>query len=239
MDTDLSGSDRDILRGLNHNLVSAPTPPQAPVQKKIVAEEMVKNEVVKPPIQVKREPIIKTENRVLTQLRQTFGLEKIKRTDVMFNGMVFTLKALTAYWLSWADSAALISVVDDEGKFNRLEYEAALKIYLAAAYIEKVDGLPVTEVFGEREEKPARTKLANFLLNESSDLLGKRLFETYDAEIEPFAKITAGMDEALVTYKCTKCEYVMPYERSTETYYCHKDGAPMEEFKMEADLPLP
>jgi hypothetical protein len=246
MEKELRQSDKDILRGLNHKLVDTP---------KVEVPEMNLDDVLPPPATPKaaspkapppnkKEPKEegRTENRVLTQLRQTFGLEKIKRADVMFNSMVFTLKAISASWLSWADSYALLTVVDKAGNFNRLEYEATFKVYLASCYIEKIDGLSVTEVFGEEDEKAARIKLAHFLINESSDLLGKKIFEAYDDQIEPYAKITSGLEqenENLATYECPKCNNVMPYEKQDKPYFCHKDGTKMRPFKMEDNLPLP
>ena len=237
MEQDLRQEDKEILKGLNHNLINTPAPapaatPPPPVQ--------ATPELKSPAKVTKVEKAVKKENLVLTQLRQTFGLEKIKRAETMFNNMTFTLKALTAHWLSWADSAALLSVIDIDGNFNRLEYEAALKLYLAAAYVEKIDGLPIIEVFGEQDEKAARVKFADFLLNESSDLLGKKLFDAYDQDIEPYAKVTSGIIENpdMATYECTKCGHIMPYEKSEKTYFCHKDGVEMKEYKLEANLPL-
>ena len=236
---DLRQADKEILKAMNHTLIETPkvemppmdldkpdaAPKQTPTQKKATAKEEVL-----------------TENRVLIQLRQTFGLDKIKKTDVIFNSMFFTLKAINAYWLSWADSYALLAVVDKDGNFNRLEYEAAFKVYLSAGYIDKIDGLDIKEVFGEADEKVARIKLATFLMNESSDILGKKLYETYDAEIEPYAKVVAGLskqEEALGSFKCPKCSNVMAYEKRDKAYFCHLDGTKMRPFKMEDNLPLP
>jgi hypothetical protein len=238
MEQDLRQADKDILKAMNHTLVDTP---KVIFEKPVVEAEQAQATPTEAPRKPKAEPP-RVENRVLMQLRETFGLEKIKRHDVMFNGMVFTLRAINASWLSWADSAALLYVVDKAGNFNRLEYEASLKIHLAAGYIEKIDGLDVTEVFGETSEKEARQKLATFLMRESSDLLGKRLYEEYDEKIEPLAKVTSGLENRtpdLSTYECTKCGNIMPYEKRDKVYFCHLDGAKLREYKLEANLPLP
>jgi len=239
MNQDLRQEDKDILKSLNHTLIETPKVAMPETEMDLERELPPKAATKKP---VAKEPEANVENRVLTQLRQTFGLEKIKTTDVIFNNMVFTLKAISAAWLSWSDSYALLAVVDKAGNFNRLEYESAFKVYLAAGYIEKIDGLPVTEVFGNSDEKVARFKLANFLMNESSDILGKKLFEAYDAEIEPYAKVVSGLtkeDDSMEAYECTKCGHIMSHEKRKETYFCHKDGAKMRRYKLEANLPLP
>lgn len=241
---DLRKTDMDILKGLNHTLVKA-EPKQEPKEPKRtevppdvrIPETKVVEQKAEPTVVTKSR--VKTENAVLQRLRETFGIEKIKRVDITLNDMTFTLKPVSAAWLSWADSYALISVVDENGNYNRLEYEGNFKIFFAAACVEKIDGMNVWEVFEARTEREGRAKLAEFFLKEN-DSLANKIFTEYDEQVEPAVSVQEKERETTkTTYQCTACGNIAILERRNETYYCNLDGEKLIEYKLEDNLPLP
>jgi hypothetical protein len=229
----VDNKDKEILQSLGHKIVSVDEAKKETVK--------LKEPLVQHPVKAQEKQVI-TENLVFRELQEKFGLSTIAKKDVIINDMTFTLRPLTARWLSWADATTLATLGERDIRSILPEYEAKLKIHIAGCIVDKINGQPITEIFNEKNERQARAMLIDFLADDSKDQLASKIYSAYDDLIEPHAKILSSLDSLsaalkLQAYICPKCRYAQSYEDGE--YYCHKDGTKLVAYKLEAELPLP
>ena len=224
----LTGSEQEILQSLqgsDHKVVDAP--------KKEAVKHKPKARPKSPRLeQVEEEKEV--EHSVLLELKQSFGLGKVKKADIELNGTVFTLKPISSRWAGWSDSMAAALSKDLP------EYNSKLDICLAAVCVDSISGTSIEEVFSEDNSKMAYSKLVDFLSDDSSFGLTREINLAYDKIIEPKVKVLSGLgiDEKIgkLIYRCSKCDFAMAHPKGK--WFCHKDGTKLVEYKRDNDLPL-
>ena len=246
--TDLSPADTKILTSLkkdtyidpdfvhtpesmlkNHT-ESSPKPKEKPKEKEVQPEiPEIAAQVTQPEV---------TENRVLSSLKEKFGLANIKTKTITLNNMTFNVRPIDCDRLTWAEALALASCVDGTGNYNPIEYKGKLRTFIAAVSVESIDGVPLDEIFSSTR-KTTWLNFAEFLQSESTDYLTKELYDFYEDEVDSSAKITTlKADSTNQSYRCPKCQYITVYPKRDSHYFCHLDGAILQKYNLETNFPL-
>ena len=179
-----------------------------------------------------------TENKVLTSLKQRFGLVNIKTKTITLNNMSFKIKPIDCDRLTWAEAHALASCVDSVGNYNPIEYKGKLRTFIAAVSVDSIDGVSLDEIFSS-SHKTTWLNFAQFLQSESTDYLTKEIYNFYEDEIDSSAKVVAfKSDSTNQSYRCPKCQYITVYPNRSEQYFCHLDGSILQKYHLESDYPL-